>query len=255
MRTACMMLSSVFFIALANFAPAAAETKSNTFEKRMVPPELGANRDRVSFQQLSDGKFRGIDDHLPTESSYRPTAHDDKMFYDEKPLFTFKRQDSRLPAATLRQAVADFGGFHARVKGQGHVYTLTPRVENDELIWPYNWDEVSRSLSLMVRRSDWAEGVFGQNVVKLAHGYPVGSVRPGGGLGFPRQLEAPEWTRVHRSEPVSSEWDVPTLRGKLDDYRYLRFLDSYGSYSFGVRALPDGRIEHTLADATRRILH
>ncbi|KAF6767075.1 hypothetical protein PSEUBRA_002370 [Kalmanozyma brasiliensis GHG001] len=216
--------------------------------------------DTVTFQELQEGRLRPPAQTVGTHPRSVPALYGDMLFHlDGRPIFEFQHTNQRVPAVEFQRAAADFGGFHARVRQQPDAVSVTPGAR---LADPYVVRHNQAGLPEYIGQIDATSRQFGPNVARVAHGYPASPLPPptrGRGLKFWKKPKhaPPSWESVHASTPVAvaPNTDWQHLREQLDEERYLRFTNSAGTSSFGVRALPDGRIERQLVNTLGDVPH
>lgn len=231
----------IILMAVAAVVRAAVRPETPLLHKRMWP--YGP---KVTFQQLSGNPFQNLPSNRPTYPQTMHQVHGGEVFYNGQPLFTFAGEDGKRSQLQLQQAIADFGGFHARKKDSSEVFTFQGK----------SLQAAEDSVAKQVQASDQAARIFGKNVPRIANGFKVFPL-PGkrNMFGKVKRPDPPAWRDIHESTPTSPARDLDYLRQELDAKRFLRFSNSHNTLSFAIRALPDGRIEHQLQDAAGNVIH
>lgn len=194
---------------------------------------------RISFDQLVAGEFQ----HDPLTRQMHPATRTSYYrsydFKDGRPVYVFSRGDSLKLLSELRQAHADFGGFHARNKGTGNLISIGSE--------PVHEDKDAQS---------FISRVFSENVNSLVRGdkrvssllQPVGERFE----GHPNALSYHQWSDILNEVPDDQSHSLKKLLRKLGTQRYLHFKNREGSLA--IRAYADGRFESKLFDAAGRII-
>lgn len=239
-------------LALTALAKAVSQRSPTKFGKRMwtgASSSSSSRPSRFTFDQLANGFYQY--DHLtpPTYVSSIPSIWSGNYFHiDGKPIFRFRPDSNgRIKTLELDRAVVDFGGFHAHVSNSNRALTIArdPEIHDTIALLP---PRTEQHVIDGAQRVEQTGRNFGQNVALLTHGFRVSRVQSRKRFGMRVTPPDPDWDKVWASEPVARGTDVGHLRQKLEAERFMRFTNSQGTSSIGVRALSDGRIEHMFRD-------
>ncbi|CDU25275.1 uncharacterized protein SPSC_05109 [Sporisorium scitamineum] len=234
------ILLSFIFMAIAALAQRSIHPDRVHFHKRMEDAGSSSGKPGwISFNQLVEDRFQHNPKALQSHESLRTTFYKDNLFFDGRPLYVFKKGDSKKLISDLIQAHADFNGFHALDEATGRFISIPN--DNPEAI------RAARDFSTHTART------FGHSVNLLAHGMAVRSLPPLHGrtlMGRKKNHKVLDWKVIYQSTPVDQNLPIATLRNTLDHQRYLNFKNTNGNLLFAIRAHPDGSIESKLFDAT-----
>lgn len=240
-------------LALPNFSTASVvPTPANLDKRTDGSPMISARDQRITYSQLEEGYFQNAPDVMRTHPASMYSMYSDRLFYHGKPIYVVNSPESKRSVSDLQQAVADFGGFHVRVRGQQRALSIIVPSNHGANYVPAQrhngYDEVIRHIDQV----DHTARTFGTNAALLANGWNartlptrrtmLGRTRPAHG--------PPGWVEVHQLQPSNGGSDLAFLRGKLDSDRAMRFTNDAGTMSFGVRAHPNGQIEQHLIETS-----
>ena len=129
---------------------------------------------RLSYNDLQSGKFQQSPGFPPSHSSTQYSFYGDKYFYRGKPIFNFRDEGRRIEAWKLRQAVSDFGGFHARLHDPPRVLTIGPHPDHPGHYVPW----ADHSVVEHIERIDQTGRTFGRNAALIANGWNARTLPP-----------------------------------------------------------------------------
>lgn len=203
----------------------------------------------TTFNDLQAGQYHHSSVPYLTHPHALAGVYDGRLFHsDGRPIFVL-HDGQAIPTGFLDSAIADYGGFHARLHRKPDVVTVVPHSIPDNVYVTSHGDP---SLVQHVGQIDHVSSKFHSAAAKVAFGYPASQLhvpsRSGVRFWKSRRPEAPSWETVHGSWPteVTSRTDWRELKRKLNEQRYLRFTNAEEGLSLGVRARPDGQIERQL---------
>lgn len=253
--------TSLVFVLMATvaFALASAARAPPHLEKRMMPAGGSSSNQHAitTFDDLQAGQYHHSSVPYRTHPGSLLGVYDGRLFHsDGRPIFVF-RDGQAIQTGYLDSAIADFGGFHARLHKKLDVVTVVPQSIPNNV---YATSHGDPSLVEHVAQIDHVSSKFHPTAARVAFGYPASQLhvpsRSGVRFWKNRGPETPKWETVHGSWPteVTSRTDWQELKRRLNQQRYLRFTNAEEGLSLGVRARPDGQIERQLVNGLGEVV-
>ncbi|SPO28155.1 uncharacterized protein UTRI_10194 [Ustilago trichophora] len=253
-----LLLVSLAFVAVAR---AVVRPSHADLGKRM---EEASSRGRgdgsLTYNDLIEGRFQHDPGYKPSDQGFWTHFYRNKEFVNGLPVYKLETGGSVIHDFNLRQAVADFGGFHAQLKpstDEERVVTIVRYPNNEDLFVVKEGDQ---SVTKQLNRIESIQHHFGRKAALTAYGWnapkltppPPGTAEEAEASSTPTR-KAPDWRRIHSSGAALSDQPFDQLKPRLDNSRYIRFTNTEGDKSLAVRARPDGRLEHQIQEGGKVI--